>query len=76
MPNDLPSSSKLTPEDYSRLASILINRHGSNALVWADKCIEDLEGKGETWRASAWRALKVFISHQIGAPAARPAAVH
>ncbi|MEM8988200.1 MAG: hypothetical protein AAGC95_15905 [Pseudomonadota bacterium] len=60
------ANSRLTSEDYARLASVLINRHGTGAVIWADKCIEDLDAKGETRRASAWRALRVFITHQIG----------
>jgi len=59
----------ITPRDLALIANTLIDRHGPEAVHWADLAVEDLEQKGELWRADAWRALRSVIVGLIGAEA-------
>ena len=62
--------SRLTSDDYAKIASLLVDRHGPDAVDWANRAIGELEDKGEAWRAAAWKRLRGFIVDVIdGAPA-------
>ena len=48
----------LTEEDFRQVAERLVRRHGDNAVLWAELAMDDLQAKGESWRADAWRAVR------------------
>lgn len=56
-----PRASRITPDDIRQIAFTLIDRHGARALGYADLAVEELEGKGETASAEAWKALRSEI---------------
>ena len=64
-------TSRLSPEDYEDVAQRLVKRHGDMALLWADLAIDDLESKGEEWRAEAWRAVRQLILDMTGVEPSR-----
>ncbi len=59
-------ASRITPEDIRIIAFTLVNRHGAQALGYADQAVIELDEKGETESADAWRALRSEIEDALG----------
>lgn len=57
--------SRITPEDIRQIAFTLVERHGRRALGYACEAISEMEDKGETESAAAWRALKSEIEDAL-----------
>lgn len=58
--------SGLNEQDYRDVAERLVRRHGDSAILWAELAIDDLQAKGETWRAEAWRAVRDIVAEITG----------
>lgn len=67
--------SRITPADIRQIAWTLIERHGARALGYADLAVEELEGKGETASAEAWKALRSEIVDALEGRIARDSAI-
>jgi hypothetical protein len=63
MPAARPS--RITPADIRIIAFTLVDRHGAQALGYADQAVFELEGKGEEKSANAWRALRWEIQDAL-----------
>ena len=63
MPAERPS--RITPHDIRIIAFTLVDRHGAQALGYADQAVFELEGKGEAKSADAWRALRWEIEDAL-----------
>lgn len=58
-------ASRITPADIRIIAFTLVDRHGAQALGYADQAVCELEGKGEAESADAWRALRWEIQDAL-----------
>jgi|OM-RGC.v1.034110064 hypothetical protein len=58
-------ASRITPADIRIIAFTLVERHGVQALGYADQAVCELEGKGEAESADAWRALRWEIQDAL-----------
>ncbi len=76
MPTARPS--RITPEDIRIIAFTLVDRHGVQALGYADQAVLELDDKGETESADAWRALRWEIQDALDGRIGRetPIALH
>ncbi|MCC5995224.1 MAG: hypothetical protein JJU18_02490 [Oceanicaulis sp.] len=63
--------SRITPHDIRLIAFTLVDRHGPQALGYADQAVWELEGKGEAESADAWRALRSEIEDALSGRIAR-----
>lgn len=63
--------SRITPEDIRIIAFTLVERHGAQALGYADQAVTELDGKGEAESANAWRALRWEIADALDGRIAR-----
>ncbi|MFW6413366.1 MAG: hypothetical protein ACOC0V_04450 [Oceanicaulis sp.] len=70
--------SRITPEDIRIIAFTLVDRHGAQALGYADQAVCELDEKGEAESADAWRALRSEIKDALSGRIARdrPIALH
>ena len=70
--------SRITPEDIRIIAFTLVDRHGPEALGYADQAVIELDDKGETESADAWRALRWEIQDALDGRIVRetPIALH
>ncbi|MFP4518489.1 MAG: hypothetical protein ACLFQ5_03445 [Oceanicaulis sp.] len=57
--------SRITPADIRSIAFTLVDRHGAQALGYADQAVCELDGKGEQESADAWRALRSEIEDAL-----------
>lgn len=64
-------ASRITPEDIRIIAFTLVDRHGPQALGYADQAVCELDDKGETESADAWRALRWEIEDALSGRIAR-----
>jgi hypothetical protein len=71
-------ASRITPEDIRIIAFTLVDRHGAQALGYADQAVIELDDKGETESADAWRALRSEIQDALNGRILRetPIALH
>jgi hypothetical protein len=71
-------ASRITPEDIRIIAFTLVDRHGAQALGYADQAVIELDDKGETESANAWRALRSEIQDALNGRILRetPIALH
>jgi hypothetical protein len=71
-------ASRITPEDIRIIAFTLVDRHGAQALGYADQAVTELDDKGEVESADAWRALRSEIQDALNGRIARetPIALH
>ena len=71
-------ASRITPEDIRIIAFTLVDRHGVQALGYADQAVCELDDKGETESADAWRALRWEIEDALHGRIGRetPIALH
>lgn len=71
-------ASRITPEDIRIIAFTLVDRHGAQALGYADQAVIELDDKGETESADAWRALRSEIQDALNGRIVRetPIALH
>ena len=58
-------ASRITPADIRIIAFTLVERHGAQALGYADQAVCELDGKGEAQSADAWRALRWEIQDAL-----------
>lgn len=58
--------SRITPDDIRTIAFTLVDRHGAQALGYADQAVWELDEKGERESADAWRALRSEIEDALG----------
>lgn len=58
-------ASRITPDDIRNIAFTLVDRHGAQALGYADLAVEEMEEKGEAASAEAWRALRSEIEDAL-----------
>lgn len=57
--------SRITPDDIRMIAFTLVDRHGAQALGYADQAVWELDEKGERESADAWRALRSEIEDAL-----------
>ena len=57
--------SRITPADIRIIAFTLVDRHGAQALGYADQAVCELDDKGEVESADAWRALRWEIQDAL-----------
>ncbi|WP_439635592.1 hypothetical protein [Oceanicaulis sp.] len=57
--------SRITPLDIRAIAFTLVDRHGDQALNYADLAVTELEEKGEDESANAWRVLRWEIQDAL-----------
>lgn len=57
--------SRITPADIRIIAFTLVDRHGAQALGYADQAVCELDDKGEAASADAWRALRWEIQDAL-----------
>ena len=57
---------RITADDLRHIAFTLIERHGAQALGFAELAVEEMEEKGETRSAAAWKALRSEIADALG----------
>jgi len=71
-------ASRITPEDIRIIAFTLVDRHGAQALGYADQAVIELDDKGEVESADAWRALRSEIQDALDGRIGRetPIALH
>lgn len=74
MPSARPS--RITPHDIRIIAFTLVDRHGAQALGYADQAVMELEGKGEAESADAWRALRWEIEDALEGRIERETPIH
>jgi len=67
--------SRITPADIRIIAFTLVDRHGSQALGYADQAVWELDEKGEQASADAWRALRSEIEDALTGRIVRDAGV-
>ena len=48
----------LSAGDFQDLAFLLIDAHGADAVMWADRAIVELDMQGDEERAQLWRMLR------------------
>lgn len=68
-------TSRISAEDFTRIAWILVDRHGADALWWADQAIDELDAKNDSYRAGAWRTLKSVVEDALEGRLARTSSV-
>ncbi|MEO1039836.1 MAG: hypothetical protein AAFX09_09835 [Pseudomonadota bacterium] len=67
-PSDGPPSprpSRITPDDIRTIAFTLVERHGVQALGYADQAIAEMEAQSADDSAQAWRALRWEIADAL-----------
>lgn len=57
--------SRITPQDIRMIAFTLVERHGAQALGYADQAVWEMEDQGEAECADAWRALRSEIEDAL-----------
>jgi hypothetical protein len=57
--------SQINAHDIRVIALTLVDRHGSQALGYADQAVCELETKGEASSANAWRVLRWEIEDAL-----------
>ena len=57
--------SRIGAEDITKIAWVLIDRHGSGAPAVADRIIGELDDEGEAFSASCWRILRTLIDDAL-----------
>lgn len=55
----------LTAVDYHALAYWLIDAHGKDAVMWAERAVIELRLAGDTERAELWMALRSIADDLI-----------
>jgi hypothetical protein len=48
----------LSASDFQDLATLLVDAHGRDALIWADRAIAELALQGDDERVELWLTLK------------------
>ena len=51
----------ITAHEINLLAAYMVDTHGEEALLHADRAVQELEEIGEIMRADAWRMLRVVV---------------
>ncbi|MFO1235427.1 MAG: hypothetical protein U1F24_00075 [Alphaproteobacteria bacterium] len=55
----------LSAGDFQDLAYLLIDAHGAEAVIWADRAIAELYLQGDEERAELWRMLRSVACDMI-----------
>ena len=57
--------SRITAHDLTKIAFLLVDRHGEQAAVFAARAVDEMEALGDDFRADNWRALGAVIDDAI-----------
>jgi len=68
--------SRITAFDIRVIAFTLVDRHGDQALGYADQAVAELEQQGEADSANAWRALRWEIEDALAGVIERETPIH
>jgi len=68
--------SRITPLDIRAIAFTLVDRHGDEALTYADLAVNELVEKGEEDSANAWRVLRWEIKDALAGLIERESPIH
>jgi len=57
--------SRIGAEDITKIAWVLIDKHGTRAPAVADRIIGELDEEGEAFSAACWRILRTLIDDAL-----------
>ncbi len=65
----------LTAHDFQSLAAFMVEKHGANALGFAERAVNELEDQGEKDRAHHWRCLRSLVIDMLAGRLSRRARI-